>query len=108
MGRNYLLAVLARLTRGRSIHRRHLALTVNALVYAVALFLFGVVWWKSILIALMVFVATVWPFASWTLVRVGAVLFVMLLAIWADVLPHPNKWPDGLRGIWIEITSPKG
>ncbi len=108
MGRYYLLAVLASRTRDWSIRRHHLALALNALVYAAALVLFGVVWWKSILIALMVFVATVLPFGTWTLLQLGAVLFVMLLAIWADVLPHPDKWLDGLRSLWIEITSPKG
>ncbi len=64
--------------------------------YLVALVILGVVFWKALVIAVIVFIALLAGFAERLLGRFGAVLLAYALAYWIDAAPAPAALRDTL------------
>ena len=78
----------------------------NAVVYVVALTMFGVPIWKSLVVGVLVFASTLISFGNRPFIWLGAALQMVLLAVWVHALPDIQEWPNALHDILVWIRSP--
>ena len=86
--------------------RHHILLAWNVGVYVVALTVFGVAIWKSLVVGVLVFASTFIPYGFRTLLWFGVMLQMVLLAVWVHALPNPQEWPNALHNMLAWIRSP--
>jgi hypothetical protein len=68
------------------------------------LFELGEPWWKSAIIAVLVFVCCHVALAPRWLMRCGLVLGAVASLVWLSVLPAPQMWPQLVNGFSLTVT----
>lgn len=65
---------------------------LNTLVYFAAALQLGAGFWKSLIIAIIVAILTRLHYGHRALARLGVLLLVLTLGLWAEILPPPQQW----------------
>jgi hypothetical protein len=76
---------------------------VNSAVYFCVLAFSGVSLWKTLIIAIIVLLATKYSYGRQVLLSGGIVLLFTGLAVWADIVPNPHEWGTIVKAMAMEF-----
>ena len=75
----------------------------NAAVYSLGFSVFGVPIWKCVVIGIIAFTATKLHYGRRTLSRLGVLVMIASVFVWADLMPDPHEWARRTRAVAAEI-----
>jgi hypothetical protein len=77
----------------------------NATVYALGFLIFGVPVWKCAVVGIMAFAATKLHYGRRLLSRLGVLIMIASVVIWAELMPDPHELAQRTRAAAIEFSA---
>jgi hypothetical protein len=76
----------------------------NAAAYSLGFSIFGVPVWKCIVIGIIAFTATKLHYGRRTLSRLGVLVMITSVFVWADLMPDPHELAQRARAVMAEFS----
>jgi hypothetical protein len=76
----------------------------NAAVYSLGFSVFGVQIWKCVVIGIIAFTATKLHYGRRTLSRLGVLVMIASMFVWADLMPDPHELAQRARAVMAEFN----
>jgi hypothetical protein len=76
----------------------------NAAVYSLGFSVFGVPIWKCVVIGIIAFTAAKLPYGRRTLSRLGVLVMIASMFVWADLMPDPQELAQRARAVMAEFN----
>jgi hypothetical protein len=76
----------------------------NAAVYSLGFSVFGVPIWKCVVLGIIAFTATKLPYGRRTLSRLGVLVMIASMFVWADLMPDPQELAQRARAVMAEFN----
>jgi hypothetical protein len=77
----------------------------NAAVYSLGFSIFGVPVWKCIVIGVIALAATKLHYGRRALSRLGVLIMIASVFVWADLIPGPHELAQRARAIGAEFSA---
>jgi hypothetical protein len=76
---------------------------VNGAVYSFGFSIFGAPAWKCIVVGIIAFAASKLHYGRRVISRLGVLVLIASMFIWADVIPHPGELLQRARAVMAEF-----
>ena len=77
----------------------------NAAVYSFGFLIFGVPIWKCIVIGVIAFAASKLHYGRRMLSRLGVLIMIAAMSVWADLILDPHELAQRVRAIGAEFSA---